>query len=98
MRIVACYEDDISHFLCINEGKWEVGNHRFSNDPSYDIDNKVEIDSPFPQDIIHNDMPIHTLERDNHCFPIHEEGLLEVIGPIMILMITLTRALLSLAF
>lgn len=37
MNIVAPCEDDISDFLCISEGKWDVGNHHFSSDP---IDHK----------------------------------------------------------
>lgn len=82
LDVIAPCEVDISDLLCINEGKWEVGNHRFSNVLIYDTDNKVEIDCPSLQDTTHNDMPIHTPERDNHCFLIHEEGLSKVTGPI----------------
>lgn len=32
MNIIASYDDDISDFLCINEGKWDVGNHHLDYD------------------------------------------------------------------
>ena len=84
MNIVAPCEDVISNFLCISEGKWDMGNHQFNSDPIYDTEaeNEVEIDSPFLQDITHNDIPTHTIERDDYGFPSHEEGLLEMAGPI----------------
>jgi len=84
MGIVAPYDDNISNFLCIKEGKWDVGNHHFDCDHIYDTDmeNEVEIDSPFLQDITHSDMPIRTIEREDHFFPTHEEGLLEITDPI----------------
>jgi len=84
VNIVAPCEDDISDFLCINEGKWDMGSHHFDNVPVYDTDteNEVEIDSPFLQGITHNDMTTHTIEREGHCFPMHEEDLLQIASPI----------------
>lgn len=84
MNITVPCEDDISNFLCINEGRWDMGNHHFDSDPIYDTDmeNEVEIDSPFLQDITHSDMTTHTNEMEDHCFPMHEGGLLEIVGHI----------------
>ena len=84
MSIVAYCEDDTSHFLCINEGKWDVGSHHFDSDPIYDIDTKkeVEIDSPFLHNITHNNIPTHTIEREDCGFPSPKEGLLEMTDPI----------------
>lgn len=61
-----------------------MSNQHFDIDPIYDHDtkNEVEIDSPFLQDITHNDVTSHTIEKEDHCFPMHEEGLLQIAGPI----------------
>lgn len=83
VNIVVPYYDDISDFLCI-EGKWDVGKHHFDYDPIYDTDteNEVGIDSPFLQGITHDDIPIHIVEREDHGFPTHEVGSLEMEFPI----------------
>lgn len=83
MDIVAPCEVDISNFFRINEGKWDI-NHHFDNDPIYDVDmkNEVEVGFPFLLGITHNDTPIHTIKREDHYFPVYEEGLLEVVDHI----------------
>lgn len=75
LNIVAPSKDEISYFLCINERKWDMGNHNFDNDPIYDsdIENEVEIDSPFLQDITHNDITTHAIENEDCHFPMYEE-------------------------
>ncbi len=82
MDMVVPCDVDISNFFHINEGKWDISNHHFNIDPIYDTDkeNDVEVGSPFLQGITHNDIHIHTIERGDHYFPIHEGGLLGVVG------------------
>lgn len=83
MGIVDPCEVIIYNFFHINEGKWDI-NHHFDNDPIYDTDkeNEVEASFPFLLGITHHNIPIHTIDGEDHYFPLHEEGLLEVIGPI----------------
>lgn len=82
MDIIVPCKADISDFLCIHEGKWDVGNYHFDNEHIYGTNNKMENDCPFLHGTTHNDILVHIHEKEDHCFPMHEEGLLEVFGPI----------------
>lgn len=77
---------DISDYLCIEEGKWEIHGHRFDKDPIYDIDDDyITWNLAFSHDLgdvveSHVDPflnPSNTITNNNELFPPSEDGLEE---------------------